>query len=166
MSYPKGKKEETDDKAMMAYSLSRQGMKKVEIALYMGISREYVHRLLNRAKAIFRWMADNIDGKLHLAETLDAFVKQEEVALANAAACDPGSSVAVQWANAARDARKEIKKLLQECGAVFKMPESVEDGIPFDDPEIRKKYLALRAEARARALAAGKEQKLVEDKGK
>lgn len=151
MAYNKGQKEEIDDKAMTAYSLTRQGMKKTEIAIYMGISHRYVFLLLNRAKALFRWMADNIDGKLHLAETLDAFIKAEEVALANAAACDPGSSVAVQWANAARDARKEIKKLLQECGAVFKMPESVEDGIPFDDPEIRKDYLALRARARARA---------------
>jgi plasmid maintenance system antidote protein VapI len=151
MTYPTGKKEETDDKAMLAYSLTRQGMKKTEIAVYMGISRDSVHRLLRRSKAIFRWMADNIDGKLHLAETLDAFIKQEETALANAAACDLGSSVAVQWANAARDARKEIKKLLQECGAVFKMPEQIEDGIPFDDPEIRKDYLALRARARAKA---------------
>jgi len=164
MSYPQGKKEETDDKAMLAYLLTRQGMKKVEIALYMGISREYVHRLLNRAKALFRWMADNIDGKLHLAQTLDAFVKQEETALANAAACEPGSGVAVAWMNAARDARKEIKKLLQECGAVFKMPEAVEDGIPFDDPVIRKKYLALRAEAKARAVAVGAEQKRLENK--
>jgi len=142
---------------MQSYYLSRQGMKKVEIALYLGISRSQVHRRLNRAKSIFRWMADNIDGKAHLGETLDAFVKQEEVALANAAACDPTSNTAIGWARVAQEARKEIKKLLQECGAVFKMPEQVEDGMPFDDPEIRKDYLALRARANAKARAKAKE---------
>jgi hypothetical protein len=52
-----------------------------------------------------------------------------------------------------------MKKLLQECGAVFKMPESVEDGIPFDDPEIRRDYMELqaRAWAKGKVLAGGKE---------
>ena len=143
-------KEETDDKAMQVYSLSRQGLKKTEIALYLGISRKHVHHLLKRAQNIFRWMADNIDGKLHLGQTLEAFLEQERIALANAAACEPGTNVAVGWMNAARDARKEIKKLLQECGAVFKMPETIEEGIPFDNPEDRKDYLELRARAMKR----------------
>jgi len=153
----KGKREETDAKAMEVYHLSCQGLTQAEIGLYLGHHPVYVCRLLKRAKTMMRFLADNIDGKFHLGATLKRFLKIEETALANMEGLDPSNPAATSWAKILLEARKEIKKLLQECGAVFKMPESVEDGMPFDDPEIRKEYLALRARANARAKAKGKE---------
>ena len=161
-----GKREETDNLAMEVYSLTLQNMRKTEIAKYLGIDRKQVYRLINRYKAILRWLADHIDGALHLGETLVGLKQLYRDAIENVGKSEPGSAVAVGWARIALEALKEMKKLLQECGAVFKMPEAIEDGIPFDDPVIRKKYLALRAEARVRAVAAGVEQKRLEDKGK
>jgi len=152
-----GKREETDEKAMYVYSLVRQNMSKTEIALFLGMHRTQVHRLINRAKNVLRWIADNIDGKMHLGETLIALQDQERRATEMAAACEPGSAVAVGWEKIRLECRKEIKKLLQECGAVFKMPEAVEDGGSLEDPESRKEYLEWRARSRARAKARGKE---------
>jgi hypothetical protein len=146
----KGKREETDAKAMDVYDLSCQGMKQKDIALYLGYHPVYVSRLFKRAKDMLRWQADNIDGKYHLGATLKAFMKQEEISLAKMEGLDPNSSVAVGWAKNAQEARKEIKKLLQESGVVFKMPELVEDGADFSDPESRKEYLEWRARAEAR----------------
>jgi hypothetical protein len=84
---------------------------------------------------------------MHLGETLTVFLEMEGEALKNLVAVDASNPVAVGWMKATLDARKEIKKLLQECGVVFKIPESIEMGMLFDDPEIRKEYLALRAKA-------------------
>jgi hypothetical protein len=154
-----GKREETDNLAMEVYSLTLQNMSKVQIAKYLGIDRKQVYRLIKRYKAILRWLADHIDGALHLGETLVGLKQLYRDALENIGKSDPGSAVAVGWARVALDALKEMKKLLQECGAVFKMPESVEDGIPFDDPEIRRDYMELqaRAWAKGKVLAGGKE---------
>lgn len=154
-----GKREETDNLAMEVYALTLRNMKKVEIARYLGIDRKQVYRLISRYKAILRWLSEHIDGALYLGETLAGLKQLYSDALENIDKSEPGSTVAVGWAKIALEALKEMKKLLQECGAVFKMPETVEEGIPFDDPEIRRKYLALRAEAVARAKAREKEER-------
>jgi len=144
-----GKREETDNLAMEVYSLTLQKMGKTEIARYLGIDRKQVYRLVKRYEAILRWLADHIDGALHLGETLVGLKQLYRDALENVGKADPGSAVAVGWARIALEALKEMKKLLQECGAVFKMPEAIEDGISFDKPEIREKYMLLRIEAKA-----------------
>ena len=148
------KREETDERAMLASSLVRQDMTREEIARYLGITDRQVRRLLARARQFYKFLADNIDGKLHLGETLTTFLEMERKAWHNLAGLKPENPVAVGWAKLALDARKEIKKLLQECGAVFKMPETVEDGVDFEHPDDRKDYLALMIRSRSRGKGA------------
>jgi predicted transcriptional regulator len=153
------KREETDEKAMLAASLARQKMTREEIALYLGVGDRQVRRLLARSRQFYKFLARNIDAEMHLGETLMVFLEMEGRALKNLAEVKADSPVAVGWARAALDARKEIIKLLQECGAVLKVPETIEVGLPFDDPEIRKEYLALRARAREKAREKSKEER-------
>jgi len=152
------KRDELDEQALLAASLARANMPRQSIALYLGFDAgqaglRQVTRLLGRSRQLFKWLARNIDGELQLGETLTGFKELYQKALENLIKSDPESAVGVGWCRVALEALKEIKKLLQECGFVFKMPELVEEGLPFDDPEIRKEYMALRAKAKAKAKA-------------
>ena len=60
------------------------------------------------------------------------------MALEKFAKANPNSNVAVAYLNAARDARKEIKRLLQEAGLMTKVPEELNiTNIPMEKAEAR-----------------------------
>jgi hypothetical protein len=158
-------REEKDARAMQVHDLCKT-MKQVDIAVFMGIHPVTVSNYKKHAKKLLRRQADNIDGKYRLADILHSLQKQANRALDRVTSGDPQSPVTVGFEKVLQSALQSELKILQESGFVFKMPESIEDGIPFDDPVIRKKYLELRAEARTRRLAAGVEQKRLEGKGK
>jgi hypothetical protein len=152
------KRDELDEKALLAASLARANMSRRNIALYLGFDEgpsglRQVTRLLARSRQLYKWLARNIDGEMHLGETITGLKELYQKALENMVRSGPGSAIAVGWARVALDALREIKKILQESGFVFKMPETVEEGIDFSDPEIRKEYLLLRAKAKAKAKA-------------
>ena len=131
-------------------------MKQTDIAVLMGIHSVTVSRYKKHAEKLLRWQADNIDGKYRLADILHSLRNQANRALDRATSGDPHSPVAVGYEKILQSALQLELKILQESGFVFKMPEAVEDGIRFDNPVIRKKYLALRAESLALERAAGK----------
>ncbi|MCG2772004.1 MAG: hypothetical protein L6277_07950, partial [Desulfobacterales bacterium] len=59
--------------------------------------------------------------------------------LENFAKVNPSSNIAVAYLNAARDARKEIKRLHQEAGLMIKVAEEVKiTGIPMEIPVVRQ----------------------------
>jgi hypothetical protein len=154
----KGKREESDAKAMEVYYLSKS-MSQKDIARYLGHHPVYVCRLLKKAKMLLRWTADNIDGKYHLAAILNALEKQANRAFAKAEACDEGSNVAVGYEKIGQEALAKILKIMQESGFIFRMPEQFEESMPFDDPESCMEYMELRARALARRKASEKEGK-------
>ena len=141
---------ERDDLALQVGTLRRQNVSVREMSLFLGIPQRRIFRLLVRFRELMRIVSRNVDGEFHLGETLSVFIDMERQAREKFERLDPDSNVAVGYLNTAMKARMEIKKLLQECGAMLKVPEVVEEGIPFDDPEIRKDYLLLRARAIAR----------------
>jgi hypothetical protein len=74
-----------------------------------------------------------------IGENLAAFEEMERVALEKFAKANPNSTIAVAYLNAARDARKEIKRLLQESGLMIKVAEELNiTGIPMENPVVRK----------------------------
>ena len=60
------------------------------------------------------------------------------MALEKFAKVNPSSNVAVAYLNAARDARKEIKRLQQKAGLMIKVAEELKiSGIPMENPVVR-----------------------------
>ena len=134
-----GKADETNEKAMLAMSLRRQNLTCSQIALYLSVSERHVFTLLARARKLWGLLADASDSKTRIGETLAAFEENERLALENFAKVNPSSNVAVAYLNAARDARKEIKRLLQESGLMTKVAEEVKiTGIPLEKEEVRQ----------------------------
>ena len=146
-----------DQRALEALALRRQNMTVVEIAKYLGLAERGAYRALSRGKELMRLASENFDGAFHLGETLDALLITEKKALERFERVDQESSVGVGYLNAAMGARKEILRLLQDCGAVFKMPVVVEDDISFLHPETRKEYLQLKIRDRQRRKEMEKE---------
>jgi hypothetical protein len=129
---------EVNEKAMLAMSLRRQNMTIPKIALYLGCKERYVHTLLARARKLWSLLADAGDTKARIGENLAAFEENERLALEKFAKANPNSNVAVAYLNAARDARKEIKRLLQEAGLMTKVPEELNiTNIPMEKAEAR-----------------------------
>ncbi|TSA11570.1 MAG: hypothetical protein D4R73_03705 [Deltaproteobacteria bacterium] len=84
-------------------------------------------------------LADASDSKTQIGENLAAFEENESVALEKFAKVNPSSNVAVAYLNAARDARKEIKRLHQEAGLMIKVAEELKiSGILMDIPVVRQ----------------------------
>jgi len=134
-----GKADETNEKAMLAMSLRRQNLTCGQIALYLSVSERHVFTLLARARKLWGLIADASDSKTRIGENLAAFEENERLALENFAKVNPSSNVAVAYLNAARDARKEIKRLLQESGLMTKVAEEVKiTGIPLEKEEVRQ----------------------------
>jgi len=123
---------------LQAAFLRRKKMTIADIARYMGTSERQVYRFLRRAEHLYRQLAKTPDFEKHLGETLTVFEEMEREALAKFASISPSSPVAVAYLNAARDARKEIKRLLQESGLMTKVAEEVKiTGIPLEREEVR-----------------------------
>jgi hypothetical protein len=129
---------------LLAASLRRKKMSVPDIARYLSTSQRQVFRYLNRAQELYRWLAKTPDAEKHLGETLTVFYEMEREALAKFASVNPGSAVAVAYLNAARDARKEIKKLLQEAGLMKKVAEEVKiTGLDLENDKVRDAAYAL-----------------------
>jgi predicted transcriptional regulator len=138
------KRDELNEKALLAASLRRKKMTVPDIARYLSTSERQVFRYLNRAQQLYRLLAKTPDAEKHLGETLTVFYEMEREALAKFASVNPGSSVAVAYLNAARDARKEIKKLLQEAGLMKKVADEVKiTGLPLGNDKVRDAAYAL-----------------------
>jgi len=134
-----GKVDEANEKAMLAMSLRRQNMTVAKIALYLNTNERHAYSLLARARKLWSLLADASDSKTRIGENLAAFEENERVALEKFAKVNPSSNLAVAYLNAARDARKEIKRLQQEAGLMIKVAEELKiSGIPMDIPVIRQ----------------------------
>jgi len=134
-----GKVDEANEKAMLAMSLRRQNMTVAQIALYLNTNERHAYSLLARARKLWSLLADASDSKTRIGENLAAFEENERVALEKFAKVNPSSNLAVAYLNAARDARKEIKRLQQEAGLMIKVAEELKiSGIPMDIPVIRQ----------------------------
>ena len=130
---------EVNERAILAMSLRRRNMTVSQIALYLTTDERSVYRLLARARKLWGLLADTSDSKTRIGENLAAFEEMERVALEKFAKSNPNSTVAVAYLNAARDARKEIKRLLQESGLMIKVAEELNiTGIPMENPVVRK----------------------------
>ena len=117
--------ETSNELALQAASLRRKKMTVAAIARFMVTSERQVNRHLRRAEHLYRQLAKTPDSEKHLGETLTVFLEMEREALSKFAFMNPAHPVAVAYLNAARDARKEIKKLLQEAGMIVKVPQQV-----------------------------------------
>lgn len=134
-----GKVDEANEKAMLAMSLRRQNMTVAKIALYLNTNERHVYSLLARARKLWSLLADASDSKTRIGENLAAFEEMERVALEKFSKVNPSSNIAVAYLNAARDARKEIKRLQQEAGLMIKVAEEVKiTGIPMEIPVVRQ----------------------------
>ena len=132
------KREEANEKAMLAMSLRRQNMTVAKIALYLNTNERHVYSLLARARKLWCFLADASDSKTRIGNNLAAFEEIERVALEKFAKVNPSSNVAVAYLNAARDARKEIKRLQQEAGLMIKVAEELKiSGIPMENAVVR-----------------------------
>ena len=130
---------EVNEKAMLAMSLRRRNRTISQIALYLDCKKRYVYTLLARAENLWSLLVDANDSKTRIGENLAAFEENERVALEKFAKVNPSSNVAVAYLNAARDARKEIKRLQQEAGLMIKVAEELKiSGIPMDIPVVRQ----------------------------
>jgi hypothetical protein len=139
-----GKVDEANEKAMLAMSLRRQNMTVSKIALYLNTNERHVYSLLARARKLWSLIADAGDSKTRIGETLTAFEEMERLALEKFAKANPNSNVAVAYLNAARDARKEIKRLQQEAGLMTKVAEEFKiTGLPIERPEVMSLALEL-----------------------
>lgn len=133
-----GKRDQLNEEAMRAVSLRRRNMTVAKIAIYLNTSERRVYLLLARARQLFRLLAKASDSDTHIGETLSVLMEMERIALEKFSLVNPNSSVAVAYLNAARDARKEIKRLLQEAGLMTKVAEEVKiTGVPLGNEEIR-----------------------------
>jgi len=147
-----GKVDEANEKAMLAMSLRRRNMAVANIALYLNVTERHAYSLLARARKLWGLLADASDSKTRIGENLSAFEEMERLALEKFAKSNPNSNVAVAYLNAARDARKEIKRLQQESGMMTKVPEQINltPGINFEDDEVRAAYYQFLKIARAK----------------
>jgi len=134
-----GKRDEHNEKAMLAMSLRRQGMTIAQIARYFNETERNVYKLLARARKLWRLLVDASDSKTRIGENLNAFEEMERAALEKFVKCkNHESTVAVAYLNAARDARREIKRLQQEAGLMVKVAEEIKiTGLPLEQPEAR-----------------------------
>jgi hypothetical protein len=138
------KRDELNEKALLAASLRRKKMTVPDIARYLSTSERQVFRYFNRAQDLYRLLAKTPDAQMHLGETLTVFYEMEREALSKFASVNPGSPVAVAYLNAAREARKEIKKLLQEAGLLKRVAEEVKiTGLPLENDQVRDAAYAL-----------------------
>jgi hypothetical protein len=125
------KRDDLNERALLTASLRRRKMAIADIARYLGTSERQVYRYLKRAEQLYRLLANNPDSEKLLGERLTVFLEMESEALAKFSTMDPKSSVALGYLNAARDASKQIKALLQESGMMVRVPDQMNiTGIP------------------------------------
>jgi hypothetical protein len=133
-----GKRDELNELAMVAIELRRQNMTVAKIALFLAVPEIKIWRLLARARKLFSLLTKDSDSETNIGENLSAFVAMERKAMEKFAMMNPSSNAAIGYLNAAKDARKEIKKLMQESGLMKKVADKVEvSGLPIQHDPVR-----------------------------
>ena len=148
------KRQEIEERCIEVQALKGSGMKTAEIALVLGVSERTIWNYLKRAQELFRRTARNLKHEEILGETLKILEGVRIQAWRHFHLCSEDSPVKVGYLNATLKATEKLIQLYQGVGALLKVPDrlSLEEGLPFGDPEIRQDYLALLKKARSRGI--------------
>jgi hypothetical protein len=150
---PKPSKHERKiSRARQVQELQIGGLSPAEIAEFLGISERTVWRDLKLAKLLNREEARSPDHEESLGERLAVLRSIRTRALQDYQTCPVHSTAKVGFLNTALKAEGKIIYLQMKVGAIGKVqkPLAVEEGLPFEDAEIRKDFLALLKKARAK----------------
>lgn len=146
------KRDEMEERCLVVKELRVLGMKVPQIAQIYGVTERSIWNYLRRARELFSRAAKNLNHDEILGETVKTLERIRTMAMRHFHLCEENNAVKVGYLNAALRATEKLVQLYQEVGVLVKMPErlAVEEGLPFEDEEIRKKYLTLLKEARAK----------------
>ncbi len=152
MTQKPSKQERKIIRARQVQELQIGGLSPVEIAEFLGISERTVWRDLNLAKLLNREEARSLDHEESLGERLAVLRSIRTRALQDYQTCPAHSTVKVGFLNTALKAEEKIIHLQLHVGAIAKVrqPLAMEEGLPFEDEEIRQDFLALLKKARAK----------------
>lgn len=148
------KREQKIARAMEVQAHYIGGMRPGDIAGLMGVSERTVWNDLKLARQLNREEVQAFDHEELLGKRLKVFRLIRTNALRDYQLCKEGGNAKVAFLNIALRAEEKITQLLQDVGAIVKVPErvSIEEGNPFSDPEFRQKYVALMKEAKAKGI--------------
>jgi hypothetical protein len=146
------KRDEMKERCLEVKELQVLGMKVPQIAQIYGVTERSIWNYLRRARELFSRAAKNLNHDEILGETVKTLELIRTMAMRHFHLCEENNAVKVGYLNAALRATEKLVQLYQEVGVLVKVPErlAVEEGLPFEDEEIRKKYLTLLKEARAK----------------
>jgi DNA-binding CsgD family transcriptional regulator len=141
-------------RARQVQELQIGGLSSAEIAEFLGISERTVWRDLKLVQLLNREEARSLDHEESLGERLAVLRSIRTRALQDYQTCPAHSTAKVGFLNTALKAEEKILQLQLKVGVIVMMPErlAVEDGLPFEDAEIRQDYLALLKKARAKGI--------------
>jgi predicted DNA-binding protein (UPF0251 family) len=130
------------------------GMRAGDIATLMSVSERTVWNDLKLARHLNREEVQAFHHEELLGKRLKVFRLIRTNALRDYQLCKEGGNAKAAFLNIALRAEEKITQLLQDVGALIKVPErvSIEEGNPFQDQEFRAKYTKLLLEARKRGL--------------
>ncbi len=150
MSRTPSKREQKNSRVRKVQELQIEGLAPGEIAAFLGVSERTVFRDLRLAKQLNQEEARSLEHEVSLGERLFVLRGIRTRALQDYQTCPVHSTARVGFLNTALKAEERITFLLLKVGAIMEVPErlTVEEGLPFEDPEIRKDYLALLKKAR------------------
>jgi hypothetical protein len=148
------KREQKIARARQVQDLHIGGLSSELIAEFLGISERTVWRDLRMAQQLNREEARSLDHDESLGERLAVLRSIRTRALQDYQTCPAHSTARVGFLNVALRTEEKITQLQLKVGAIVMVPErlSVEEGLPFQDAEIRKDYLALLKKARAKGF--------------
>jgi hypothetical protein len=128
------------------------GMKVKEIAAYFVITERSVFRDLAAVKVLNRALIIEVDPDDVLGREYRFLIQLRRKAMRDYLLCRDGDNAKVGYLRTTLAVHEKLMKLLQDSGLIAKMPErfSLEADIPFEDPEVRKAYLAFLKLARER----------------
>ena len=154
MTNKPSKRERKIARARQVQELHIGGLSSDAIAEFLGISERTVWRDLKMAKQFNREEARSLDHEESLGERLAVLRSIRTRALQDYQTCPAHSTAKVGFLNTALKAEEKIIQLQLKVGAIVMVPErlTVEEGLPFEDAEIRKDYLALLKKARAKGI--------------
>ena len=146
------KRDEMEERCLEVKELQILGMKVPQIAQMYGVTERSIWNYLRRARELFSRTARNLNHDEILGETVKILERIRTKAMRHFHLCEENTAAKVGYLNTALKATEKLVQLYQEVGVLVKVPErlAVEEGLPFEDPEIRKEYLALLKKARAK----------------
>jgi len=150
---PKPSKQERKiSRARHVQELQIGGLAPGEIAEFLEISERTVWRDLKLAKRLNREEARSLDQEESLGERLAVLRTIRTRALQDYQTCPAPSTARVSYLNVALKAEEKIIQLQLTVGAIGKVQKflTAAEGLPFEDAEIRKDFLALLKKARAK----------------